>query len=51
MVREGAVRKDLAEIAKIKERDIDLRRLILVSDGIASLRNVRMLTTLFHKRQ
>jgi adenine deaminase len=35
MVREGAVRKDLAEIAKIKDRGIDLRRLILVSDGIA----------------
>jgi adenine deaminase len=35
MVREGAVRKDLAEIAKIKDRGIDLRRLILVSDGIS----------------
>lgn len=34
MVREGAVRKDLAEIAKIKDLGIDLRRLILVSDGI-----------------
>jgi adenine deaminase len=35
MIREGAVRKDLAEIAKIKDHGIDLRRLILVSDGIS----------------
>jgi adenine deaminase len=35
MVREGAVRKDLAEIAEIKDHGIDLRRLILVSDGIS----------------
>ncbi len=35
MIREGAVRKDLAEIAKIKDRGIDLRRLILVSDSIS----------------
>lgn len=35
MVREGAVRKDLEEIAKIKDHGIDLRRLILVSDGIS----------------
>jgi adenine deaminase len=34
MVREGAVRKDLAEIAKIKDLGIDLRRLVLVSDSI-----------------
>ena len=34
MVREGAVRKDLQEIAKIKDHGIDLRRLVLVSDGI-----------------
>jgi adenine deaminase len=34
MVREGAVRKDLEEIAKIKDHGIDLRRLVLVSDGI-----------------
>ena len=34
MVREGAVRKDLAKIAKIKDRGIDLRRLVLVSDSI-----------------
>lgn len=34
MVREGAVRKDLAAIARIKNEPIDLRRLILVSDGI-----------------
>jgi adenine deaminase len=35
MVREGAVRKDLQEIAKIKDHGIDLRRLILVSDSIS----------------
>ena len=35
MIREGAVRKDLAEIAKIKNKGIDLRRLILASDSIA----------------
>ncbi|MGD8991603.1 MAG: amidohydrolase family protein, partial [Desulfobacterales bacterium] len=35
MIREGAVRKDLAEIAKIKDRDIDSRRLILASDSIS----------------
>ena len=34
MAREGAVRKDLAKIAKIKDRGIDLRRLVLVSDSI-----------------
>ncbi|MGW8301470.1 MAG: adenine deaminase C-terminal domain-containing protein [Desulfobacterales bacterium] len=34
MIREGAVRKDLAEIAKIKDLGIDLRRLVLVSDSI-----------------
>ena len=34
MVREGAVRKDLQEIAKIKDHGIDLRRLVLVSDGV-----------------
>ena len=35
MVREGAIRKDLEEIAKIKDRKIDLRRLILASDSIS----------------
>jgi adenine deaminase len=35
MIREGAVRKDLKEIIKIKDRDIDSRRMILVSDSIA----------------
>jgi len=34
MVREGAVRRDLKEIARIKDHGIDLRRLVLVSDGI-----------------
>ena len=35
MIREGAVRKDLEEISKIKDQNIDLRRLILVSDSIS----------------
>ncbi len=35
MAREGAVRKDLAEIVKITKQGIDLRRLILVSDSIS----------------
>ncbi len=34
MIREGAVRKDLEEIAKINAQGIDLRRLILVTDGV-----------------
>ncbi len=35
MVREGAVRKDLEEIAKITKQGIDLRRLILATDTIS----------------
>ena len=35
MVREGAIRKDLEEISKIKDQEIDLRRLILSSDSIS----------------
>jgi len=34
LVREGSIRRDLAEIAQIKDRGIDLRRLILSTDGI-----------------
>ncbi|TET53834.1 MAG: adenine deaminase [Desulfobacteraceae bacterium] len=34
MVREGSIRSDLAAISKIKDAGIDLRRLILVTDGI-----------------
>ncbi|MBW2340230.1 MAG: adenine deaminase [Deltaproteobacteria bacterium] len=34
MVREGSIRRDLAAISKIKDAGIDLRRLILVTDGI-----------------
>ena len=34
MVREGSVRGDLAAISKIKDAGVDLRRLILVSDGL-----------------
>ncbi|UCF94069.1 MAG: adenine deaminase [Desulfobacterales bacterium] len=35
MIREGSIRRDLEEIAKIKNQGIDLRRLILVTDGIS----------------
>jgi adenine deaminase len=35
MIREGAVRKDLEEIAKIRKQGIDMRRLVLVSDSIS----------------
>jgi adenine deaminase len=35
MVREGSIRRDLEEIAKIKDSGIDLRRLILSTDGVA----------------
>ena len=34
MVREGSIRRDLAEIAQIKDIGIDLRRLILSTDGV-----------------
>ena len=34
MVREGSIRRDLAEISKIKDTGIDLRRLILSTDGV-----------------
>jgi len=34
MVREGSIRSDLAVISRIKDAGIDLRRLILVTDGI-----------------
>jgi adenine deaminase len=34
MVREGSIRRDLAEIAKIRDTGIDLRRLILSTDGV-----------------
>ena len=35
MVREGSIRKDLKAISEIKDKKIDFRRLILVTDGIA----------------
>ena len=35
MVREGSIRRDLAEIAKIKDMVADTRRLILTTDGIS----------------
>ena len=34
MIREGSIRRDLEEISKIKDNDIDLRRLILSTDGV-----------------
>ncbi|MFO7883231.1 MAG: adenine deaminase C-terminal domain-containing protein, partial [Desulfobacteraceae bacterium] len=34
MIREGSIRSDLSEIAQIKGKDINFRRLCLVSDGI-----------------
>ncbi|MEA3437188.1 MAG: adenine deaminase C-terminal domain-containing protein, partial [Thermodesulfobacteriota bacterium] len=34
MIREGSIRRDLEEISKIKDFGIDLRRLVLVSDGV-----------------
>ncbi|MBT8357198.1 MAG: amidohydrolase family protein [Deltaproteobacteria bacterium] len=34
MIREGSIRSDLEEIAKIRDFGIDFRRLILVSDGV-----------------
>jgi adenine deaminase len=34
MVREGSNRRELAEIARIKDTGVDLRRLILVTDGL-----------------
>ncbi len=35
MVREGSIRRDLAEIARIKDMVVDTRRLILTTDGIS----------------
>ena len=34
MLREGSVRRDLSELSKIREFDVDTRRLILTPDGI-----------------
>jgi adenine deaminase len=34
MIREGSIRKDLAAISEIKDKGIDSRRLILVTDGV-----------------
>jgi adenine deaminase len=34
LVREGSIRRDLADIARIKDSGIDLRRLILSTDGV-----------------
>lgn len=35
MVREGSVRRDLEAISEIREAGVDLRRLVLVSDGLS----------------
>jgi len=35
MIREGSVRRDLKALSGIKDANVDLRRLILVSDGIS----------------
>jgi adenine deaminase len=34
LVREGSIRRDLEEIARIKDRGVDLRRLVLSTDGV-----------------
>ncbi len=34
MIREGSIRRDLAQIAAIKDMNVDTRRLILTTDGI-----------------
>lgn len=34
MVREGSVRRDLEEVLKVKDLGVDLRRMVLVSDGL-----------------
>lgn len=34
MVREGSVRRDLEEVIKVKDLGVDLRRVVLVSDGL-----------------
>jgi adenine deaminase len=34
MIREGSIRRDLEAISKIRDFDIDFRRLILVTDGV-----------------
>lgn len=36
MIREGSIRRDLEDIAIIKEHGIDMRRLILATDGASS---------------
>lgn len=35
MAREGSVRRDLDSLCKLKDADIDLRRLLLVTDGLS----------------
>ncbi|WP_054702008.1 amidohydrolase family protein [Desulfosarcina cetonica] len=35
MIREGSIRRDLAEIAAIRDMGVDSRRLILTTDGIS----------------
>ncbi len=35
MAREGSIRRDLKSISKIKDRDVSLRRLTLITDGVS----------------
>jgi len=37
MAREGSIRRELADISRIKDRDVDLRRLMLVTDGVSAV--------------
>ena len=36
MIREGSIRRDLADIAALKQIGVDTRRLILVTDGVSA---------------
>lgn len=36
MIREGSIRRDLAEIAALKSTGVDTRRMILVTDGVSA---------------
>jgi adenine deaminase len=34
MIREGSIRRELEAVSQLKDREVDLRRLILVTDGV-----------------
>ena len=42
MIREGSIRRDLAQIAAIKDMNVDTRRLILTTDGITPVDLMQM---------